>query len=100
MRFKIIRISLTALVMLAASACDLGKPSFDGTWSTNIAKLTLDQKGEQVTGLLEGYGDNWRQEISGTAKGNMLTLTSQNPLNLSTIVLDEGGDTFHTADAG
>ncbi|MFI5454762.1 MAG: hypothetical protein ACHRXM_04865 [Isosphaerales bacterium] len=64
--------------MLAWAACALtsvataDEPSnpFQGEWRTTIGVISLEQKGEAVTG---SYGPGGRFPIKGTAKGKMLT---------------------------
>jgi predicted esterase len=65
-------------VILAWAACTLApaakadEPStpFHGEWRTTFGIVTLDQKGEKVTGT---FGQGGRFPIKGTAKGNVLT---------------------------
>jgi len=80
------------------AACGGSGASFAGTWNTNVAKLTLSQEGSNITGLLEGYGDSHRQELTGKVDGDTLTFEGQNPLGLTPIQIDSRGDTFHSSD--
>jgi hypothetical protein len=89
---------LSAVLIPVLSSCQALKPGFGGTWNTNIARLTLTQDKQLVTGSLEGYGGNWNQKITGSVSGNLLTFGEENPLGLSAIVLDGGGDSFRSAD--
>jgi hypothetical protein len=99
MNFKaVLCLCLVSMFTLLLSACGSSEADFGGTWSTNVARLTLTQQGTQVGGLLEGYGDNWRQDVAGTISGNTLTFEGENPLGLRTINLDPGGDTFRSSD--
>lgn len=44
--------------------------SLAGTWTTNIGKVNFTQNGDEVTGVIEGYGGFWNKTFSGTIDEN------------------------------
>lgn len=97
MKTKILLIVILLASML--SACAPAAPDFTGTWTGNVAILTLVQSGNEVTGSVEGYGGTWTFAVNGTVSGTILTFAGETPLGPLAIVLSENGKTFHSADA-
>jgi hypothetical protein len=57
-------------VFLAAATAQEPAGAFQGEWRTTIGLVTLEQKGEAVTGT---YGAGGQFPLKGTLKGNLLT---------------------------
>lgn len=93
------RIAIMGAVLMfipGLAGCGSSGANIEGTWNTNVAKLTLSRKGSEVTALLEGYGGDQRQELKGRVEGDTVTFDGQTPLGLTRIQIDPGGDTFHS----
>jgi len=94
-RIFLIVILLTALL----AACTPAVPDFTGTWTGNVAVLTLTQTGNKVSGSIEGYGGQWTFPVSGTVSGTILTFAGEGPLGKLAIVISKNGKTFHSSDS-
>lgn len=91
---------LLVVVLLASllAACKPAAPDFSGTWTGNVAILTLTQTGDKVTGSVEGYGGQWNFSVAGTVSGTILTFSGDTPLGALAIVISKDGKTFRSAD--
>lgn len=62
-----------------------------GTWIANIGKVNFIQKGDKITGTIEGYGGQWNEVFEGTITNNMAVFDTE-WFGEFTLVFD--GDTF------
>jgi hypothetical protein len=68
---------------------------FQGTWKTNIASVTLNVNGNDVTGSFKEYADTNTYALKGTLSGNVLTgYYNNNPANVFKFQLTNGGQGF------
>jgi predicted esterase len=67
--------------------------TFQGEWRTTVGVVSLEQKGEAVTG---SYGPGGRFLIKGTTKGNTLTIEFEegNAKGDARFALDDSGNAF------
>lgn len=66
--------------------------SFAGTWTTNIGRLSFSQNGDEVTGLIEGYGGFWNENFTGTVDENGNAAFSTEWFGDFTLIIEQ--DTF------
>lgn len=43
--------------------------NFAGTWTMNLGKVNFVQNGNEITGAIDGYGGNWKENFQGTVNG-------------------------------
>ncbi|OJV92605.1 MAG: hypothetical protein BGO39_32545 [Chloroflexi bacterium 54-19] len=68
---------------------------FQGTWKTNIAIVTLNVNGNNVTGSFKEYADTNTYALKGTLSGNVLSgYYNNNPANVFKFQLTNGGQGF------
>jgi hypothetical protein len=96
MKTRILLIAVLCAALL--SACGPKETGFTGTWTGNVAIVTLKQDGENVTGTIEGYGGTWNVAVSGKIIGATLTFDGDTPLGPLAIVLADDGQSFKSAD--
>ncbi|HKI17735.1 MAG TPA: hypothetical protein VKA15_07630, partial [Isosphaeraceae bacterium] len=79
--------------LTAVATTDESSNPFQGEWRTTIGVVSLEQKGEAVTG---SYGPRGRFLIKGTAKGNILTFEYEEgqAKGDARFMLDASGNTF------
>jgi hypothetical protein len=96
MRTRILLVVILCAALL--SACTPKETGFTGTWTGNVAIVTLKQDGENVTGTIEGYGGYWNVTVAGKVSGSTLTFDGDTPLGKLAIILADDSQSFHSAD--
>ena len=59
---RVISISLLAILLYG---CGAPTNSFAGTWVSNVGKISIAQSGNQITGVIEGYGNIHNESFQG-----------------------------------
>ena len=72
--------------------------TFAGAWTTNIGKASLAQKGDEIAGVIEGYGGQWNETFTGTLNEDGEAVFSTKWFGDFTLVLN--GDTFKSKPNG
>lgn len=70
---------MVVLILLSLSIMFLGcSPSynFTGMWVMNVGMVDFVQNGNEITGVIKGYGGNWDESFQGTVNGNEATFST------------------------
>lgn len=71
--------------------------TFAGTWTTNLGTINFVQNGNEITGNIDGYGNNWNETFTGAINENGEAVFDTEVLGGFTIVLKD--NTFRSTNS-